>query len=283
MSILLEALKKSEQQRQLGQTPTLQTDVEDQPNSNVTLNHWFPLSLMALSAGVMVWFGWQQYREPEPGTVTVPVAVAQTDGEPQPRTMTETFQPEGAGQEESMPVPPVESMQNEDARARLNQSFNNFTAENEDQASAAPTTDLAAVDEPSSEPLTAAELLKVRLRQARADSRQPQDDPAVSGAEPRKSRVGRERSKSEPAESKLEPHVSEPISYWELPQGVRDDLPEIKITVLVYAEEPDDRFLLNNGQRMVEKDEVQGGLVLDEIRRDGAIFLYRKYRFLVKG
>jgi general secretion pathway protein B len=68
-----------------------------------------------------------------------------------------------------------------------------------------------------------------------------------------------------------------------LPQGVRDNLPEIKITVLVYAEEPDDRFVLTNGQRLAEKDELQSGLVLDEIRRDGAIFLYRKYRFLVKG
>lgn len=81
----------------------------------------------------------------------------------------------------------------------------------------------------------------------------------------------------------MKPHVSEPISYWELPQGVRDNLPEIRITVLVYASQSDDRFLLANGQRLTEKDELQSGLVLDEIRRDGAVFVYRKYRFLVKG
>jgi len=81
----------------------------------------------------------------------------------------------------------------------------------------------------------------------------------------------------------MEPHIPEPISYWELPQGIRDSLPEIKITVLVYAEHPGDRFLLSNGQRMVEKDELDGGLVLDEIRKDGAVFLYRNYRFLVKS
>jgi general secretion pathway protein B len=77
--------------------------------------------------------------------------------------------------------------------------------------------------------------------------------------------------------------ASEPITYWELPQGVRDSLPELRISVLVYAEQPQDRFLLVSGQRMVEKDEYEGGVVLDEIRRDGAVFLYRKYRFLVKG
>jgi hypothetical protein len=30
-------------------------------------------------------------------------------------------------------------------------------------------------------------------------------------------------------------------------------------------------------------DELTDGVVLDEIRRDGAVFTYRKYRFLVKG
>ena len=92
-----------------------------------------------------------------------------------------------------------------------------------------------------------------------------------------------EELSEEQADEGLKPHIAEPISYWELPQGVRDTLPEIKITVLVFAEEPENRFLLTNGQRLVEKDELDDGLVLDEIRRDGAIFMYRKYRFLVKG
>ena len=81
----------------------------------------------------------------------------------------------------------------------------------------------------------------------------------------------------------MQPYIAEPVSYWELPQGVRDNLPDFKITVLVYAEKPGDRFLLLNGQRMAEKDELQSDLTLLEIRRDGAVFQYRNYRFLVKG
>ena len=80
-----------------------------------------------------------------------------------------------------------------------------------------------------------------------------------------------------------QPHQSEPISFWQLPQAMRDGLPEFKINVLVYAEKPEDRFLLINGQRLVEKEELTAGVVLDEIRRDGAVFRYRNYRFLVKG
>jgi hypothetical protein len=33
----------------------------------------------------------------------------------------------------------------------------------------------------------------------------------------------------------------------------------------------------------VEKEELAPGVILDEIRRDGAVFSYRNYRFLVKG
>jgi hypothetical protein len=60
-------------------------------------------------------------------------------------------------------------------------------------------------------------------------------------------------------------------------------MPEFKITVLVFAESAEDRFLLMNGERLREGDEVEGGVVLEEIRRDGAVFSYRQTRFLVKS
>ena len=74
MSILLEALKKSEEQRQLGETPTIHTHVDSQPVSRDSLNHWIPLSLMALSIIVIAWFGWQQFRQPEPASPASPPA-----------------------------------------------------------------------------------------------------------------------------------------------------------------------------------------------------------------
>jgi len=60
-------------------------------------------------------------------------------------------------------------------------------------------------------------------------------------------------------------------------------MPEMRITVLVYAENPQDRFLLINGKRLREKDEVSDGLVVEEIQRDRAIFTFRDYRFQLKG
>jgi hypothetical protein len=161
--------------------------------------------------------------------------------------MTEWFQSKGKNREEQA-APPVSTNNKEDDKARLNQSFNDFTVDSDEPKAASPASDQTAAAELSS----------------------------AQDAEPGQSNI-------EPGQSRLEPHVSEPISYWELPQGIRDNLPEIKITVLVYSDKPDERFLLTNGQRMAEKDELENGVVLDEIRRDGAVFLYRKYRFLVKG
>ena len=73
-----------------------------------------------------------------------------------------------------------------------------------------------------------------------------------------------------------------PIGYWELPDAVRAEVPEIKFSVLVYASKPADRFVLINGQRFAEGDAVQSGLEIKEIRREGVVFSYRLYQFLIK-
>lgn len=259
MSILLEALKKSEQSRKLGETPTLGTQVDHPSQSSGSDGGLVPVLLIAISAIVMGWFGWQQFNAPEPVDGLAQPAIA-SRGEPSgpetteapsdSRTMTERF--EAAEQ-----TPPVAAPSDADGAAdekqKLRQSVEQFVADE----------DAGPGDE--------AETVRPGAEIAEADSRTERDETASPG------------QLEQRTDQELKPHISEPISYWELPQGVRDTLPEIRITVLVYAEDSDDRFVLTNGQRMVEKDELESGLVLDEIRRDGAVFKYRKYRFLVKG
>jgi hypothetical protein len=71
MSILLDALKKSEEQRKLGATPDIHGSLATGPDDVVTVHQWLPLSMMAVSVIVMAWFGWQQYREPEMEAVVI--------------------------------------------------------------------------------------------------------------------------------------------------------------------------------------------------------------------
>lgn len=256
MSILLEALKKSEQSRKLGETPTLGTPVESVSASEGPAGNLVPGLLIVLSAIVMAWFGWQQYTAPEPVDAAAEPAVASTREEPapvvskakdsRPRTPTENYQAPADSPPGSQSV---DSGNNATEAQKLQQSVEQFVAEQDSEAEPATTEpDITADAEDAMEQLAQAQEPEVQS-----------DDPGLA------------------------PHIAEPISYWELPQGVRDDLPEIRISVLVYAEKPADRFLLSNGQRLVENDELDGGVVLEEIRRDGAVFTYRKYRFLVKG
>jgi general secretion pathway protein B len=256
MSIILEALKKSEQSRQLGETPTLGTPVEGASAPDGPSHSMVPVLMIVLSAIVMAWFGWQQFTMPEPVDTTAepamvssketPAPVISNAGESSPRTMTENYRAPAEPPAETQPM--AEGSDAEETQ-ELQQSVEQFVAEQDSEPEPATVgSDIASDAEDAMEQL--------------AQERAPQETSADPG---------------------LKPHIAEPISYWELPQGVRNSLPEIRITVLVYADEPGDRFLLSNGQRLVEKDKLDGGVVLDEIRRDGAVFKYRNYRFLVKG
>ncbi len=280
MSILLDALKKSEQQRQLGQTPTLQTHTGAESARAEEQLKWIVPVLVAISTGVMGWFGWVQFRVPESGPAPV-VAVAGEQPEevvattqmtePKPRTATESFRTEKSAGKPLLPgglklAPQTASNSAAKDKTRVNQSFKSFQARDQ-------------VDGKAVDKATDKRLARNDSQPGKSSSRQAAE-PVTGTAEAAPRPV---EDRTERRNSRLEPYVTEPISYWELPQGVRDNLPEIKISVLVYAERPSDRFLLTNGQRVAEKDELQSGLVLDEIRRDGAVFVYRNYRFLVKG
>lgn len=269
MSMLLEALKKSEEQRQLGSTPDIHRTADHDPDGGGSISlPWLPWVLAAIAVTVMAWFGWNQLREPEGSVgepshaVTEPAAeqaeapppptVTATEPERQPRTMVEQFTPPASGEAGDS----SEVQQQNQLRKDVSRSFNQFAAktppgkESSGKSSAASSSSPAKVVTPVERPVKSA--------------------PVASNPTPLEAETS-------------EPWESGPMSYWALPQGVRDSLPEFRITVLVFADDPEDRFLLVNGIRLKEKDELQSGVVLDEIRREGAVFRARNYRFLVRG
>ncbi len=271
MSILLDALKKSESQRQLGTTPGIHTSVEPPTANGTSGQQWLPLSMLALSAVAIAWFGWQQYREPpvQPEStrqqLSSPLteetrALAKTDAGPgQIRTPVESFQAESKSPD-GVTKPLASNAQESDARKQsLNRSFSAYEAQEE--------------------PDPGGKLQESRLVTVQTPTEPGSADPSPAG----NSQATVTTKAPQKRRSRMKPNQSEPISFWQVPQALRDGLPELRITVLVYAEAPEDRFVLINGQRIVEKEELISGVVLDEIRRDGAVFLYRNYRFLVKG
>lgn len=264
MSILLDALKKSEEQRQLGRTPDIHAS-SDLPSGRreTTAANWLPVSLVVAAAVLIGFFSWQQFHVPErsleepvtdvSGAVSGQPAVAErragSSGKPgeKPATTPATRSPLA-----TYTAPPAEQATDaaaesgrDDQRRELAQSFSGFQGPADEAGT-----------EAGAEPGTQAT--------------EPPQEPASAPVE-RQEQAELDRARQTQA-----------VSYWELPQNVRDGMPELRISVLVYADSPEDRFVLVNGRRMVEQDTLEG-VLLDEIRRDGAVFRYRNYRFLVRN
>lgn len=287
MSILLDSLRKSEAQRNIGETPSIHS-AQDYENPGKRGGGLFVWLLIALTAAAIVWFVWQQYgvlddstavTQAEPGNSAV---VASADSPPAAGT-------------------PMDTQPSSGQRTPVEQLADSQTADSTDSPAGEPVARVAEYvpepvepvatdekDEDEQEPgenMTAAanqalevDLEEVVAAQAEAQERLANEQENEVDSPDRDTTTQRRASRSR-AES-TEP---QPESYWQLPQRIREDLPEFRITVLVYAEAPEDRFLLMNGERLREEDELEGGIVLKEIRRDGAVFAYGSRSFLVKN
>jgi general secretion pathway protein B len=266
MSILLDALKKSEERRQSVGAPDMQSTGGPTAVRRATGRKRMLFALLAVVVVALTWYGWRHYRQPgaapepgpaaapeltaAPGADTPPAQVAVGQEPPAPdagqRTPVETFAADSTAGPEDGTGPRSEAAATAPKKDQVIQSFTDFEAPAEPAA--------AAQKAPPKAASTGA--AKTAAPQAAAEPSRAARPPATA---------------------------TEPISFWELPQGVRDSLPDLRITVLVFAERPEDRFVLIGGQRRVEGDRFPDGLVLEEIRRGGAVFTYRNYRFLLKG
>jgi len=64
-----------------------------------------------------------------------------------------------------------------------------------------------------------------------------------------------------------------------LPPGMRKEIPAITLSLLVYSNNPADRMVNINGQMTREGQEIVPGLVLEQITKEGAVFNYKGTRF----
>ena len=260
MSILLDALKKSEAQRKLGETPTIHSSTEPALAHAPAVRPWLVVLMMLSVAAVITLYVIEQFDEPDLSilgyseiTPADPVASTATDASAgaaettsDDRTPVERFRP-GFGNRQQV----------SETETRSRPSFT------ESVSSYEPPAETEAVDPPPGEPLADAQQI---ASISSADLAQSQNSA--------NSRSRADRAVEAPAEPPM-------LTYWQLPQSVRDNMSELKISVLVYAANPEDRFILMEGQRLREGDSAGGGLDLEEIRRDGAVFSYRRYTFLL--
>jgi general secretion pathway protein B len=64
-----------------------------------------------------------------------------------------------------------------------------------------------------------------------------------------------------------------------MPSAIRDEVPKLTFSFLVYSDRPEERMVTINGKRMREGEEVTSGLRLEEITPEGAILSWKGQRF----
>jgi len=78
------------------------------------------------------------------------------------------------------------------------------------------------------------------------------------------------------------PEATEYVRSWELPLSIRRALPALNLSIHVFSDQAEERFVLINGVRYISGDDLPEGARLVDIRREGAIVDYRDYRFLLE-
>lgn len=250
MSYILEALRKSDQQRNRGATPTLfggqeAMAVRRQPTKIL----YGVLAVALIGAGIAIgvlrpWQTTQSEMADRPAVVVrAPVA-----------------------------TPPAAAPAPEVAPAAQSKP-------QEAVASVPP----AAVPEIATVPRV--EPKPVARPKRRLDRPMRKAETAVAD-KPKKDAVPQSRSEL-PAEEEAnaEPPATaaanaEPVSTLsELPVSIRDELPKIKITVHAYSGKPASRLVGYDNRILREGDYLVPGLKLEEITQDGMILSYKGYRF----
>ena len=266
MSLILEALKKSEQQRRLGEAPTLGSPMIVMRRRRNILPALIVLVVLGLA------LAWWLLRTPAPApttatqqasapVVTPPASVA-TPPAPTPTA------PVRAPTTAAAPTP---------------------------AAAARPSMQLPADDRPGSvATLPPASPLVGGPRNAAgaaAPSTVAPATPAVRTPPAKDKPIAAAAAKPAPATQPaatpppartVRPVARAPAlpSVWELPYSTRKDLPKLSLTMHLYAPVPRERFVVIDGERYVEGDEIADGVILREIRADGMVLDFKGQRFV---
>jgi len=305
MSLILEALKKSEQQRRLGEAPTFGSPVVTTRRRRSLLPLFAILIVIAAAAA------WWLMRPVAP----TPTPVA-TDATPAPapvqraahgtvaqeqRPMTTTKPGPSSADIEAKrrsaraqapgatPAPPTTGATKPNAPASPTvvqaTTTTSVQVKGAPPATTAPKTsgsppaaDTAAA---SGTPAPAAtKPVDARAAAAVPSSDKPVSVPTDQTAAPNTAVASATPATPPAAAARPAPEGPALLSIWELPYSTRKDLPAIELSMHVYSSTPAQRFVVIKGDRHVEGDEIGQDLILREIRQDGLVLEFKGQRFL---
>lgn len=308
MSLILEALKKSESRRRLGEAPDLGTPF------TVTRQRRNPLPLIVILIAVAAGIGWWYLRAMPPKTEAGTIAALPSPPDQRQATGRNPANAQRAAPSAARTPPPAAAPARESAAVSMTQPKADAPAA-ASIAKAPARADGSAANPGAAGRLADPQAMRATNRQPAAVARvptttNPNPPAAPAAAVPAPlARVATTPSTPAPAPgpppatpkadsnatapaqvnaAKASPDTGAPRPadapaalplYYELAYGVRKDIPPFALSMHVFAADAAGRFVVVDGERKVEGDSVKEGLVLREIRPDGMVLEFRGQRF----
>ncbi|HWR57311.1 MAG TPA: general secretion pathway protein GspB [Thermodesulfovibrionales bacterium] len=248
MSYILDALKKSEKQRQRGAVPDVLT-VQDVAASKPKTRLLWPYLLAAvvlLNAGLFVW--WSASSQSKKPNKVEQAAIQKQD------------------ERANTPVPNIALSEKKTITKSNPPASNPAGTVTEETIPTNP--------EVKPEVQTGGQAEKPLLIESGVQKSNSSPTPSQAPA-------AQPAPEAKPTEAVIPPPENRIYSLFELPSIIRQGLPQFSISTHVHSGDPTSRLIRINGQTLREGQELSAGLRLEEITSDGVIFAYQNYRFRV--
>jgi general secretion pathway protein B len=259
MSYILDALRKSEKERQQGTVPdfmTVQDAMVQEPKKRLLLPYLLIVSLLINSALFVWWLvPWQSKKSgqmtsystarqrPESKEAALPSKDSTKTSGPEAKINSDTPVAESeiiALKKESKPKPPSINNSRQGATDLQEKISNSVSAINKESLR---------------------EITPVVSQQTRT--------------------IHQFSSEPKSTQKSVAYRENNVYNIEDLPLSIQQNLPPITISVSLYSNEPASRMARINGSMIREGEYLTAGLKLEEITLDGAIFSYQNYRFHV--
>jgi general secretion pathway protein B len=285
MSLILEALKKSEANRRLGQAPDLGTPFTPARRGRNPL--WaLTVIILCLGTGLWWWFG-RSPPAPVPATPEPALAAA-----PAPVRATAPTQNHDATQQQDQRI--FNAARRREANAQTSAAPNKdeqiwVAAQRHDAPGQLETGRMAkrfARKGPAHPPVAATPPMTTAAPPPQRHPEvapPPQPQPHPDAAPPPQPHPEAAAPPQRHPETTAPPPPGTPKldvpAYYDLPFATRKALPQLSLSMHVYAADPKQRFVILDGTRMVEGDTTTDSVTLREIRPDGVVLEFQGQRF----
>jgi general secretion pathway protein B len=306
MSYILDALKKSQRERELGQVPRLQAPVFDEPLEQTRAQRWI-IATFALAALAAVLAAYAALRPP--------IANAPEVSEAEVESAPESESPaSSANTEEPVVVDSAVDRAVDNALAALPRADADHVGETggtaDDRDAEPQVLVVPAPPKPGERlPRGADELRRAVLGVDAASSPEPRKLTQPKAPVPEHAPVppeliaeieafkrtfreeggrgsaARAETASKSAERRTQPatQAAPPLRDRPAPlsSSLRRELPPFSMTVHVYDPDPARRFVYLNGSKLREGELARDGFFVEEVRADGAVLRYDAHRFFL--